>query len=342
MKRLSLLLTPLLLSAPLRGAEPEYASPLDFILGSSQTTTQAPATPAATVSPALQSAVQSITQTGNPLDIISGASALDLVASAQRSPLDVVVSSQSSPLDFITAAYSSKTYYQTGSWGGQYSWGGISTTFPPLPDAECVLPATGRITSGFGYRPSFGRQHKGVDIAMAVGDTVRVALSGVITRVSCEPKGYGNYVVVSHDNGYETRYAHLSLPLVSIGEAVEAGQPIALSGNTGNSTGPHLHFETRYNGHPLDPTRFFAFNDTQRLQQSLSTLRAGEMRAEGTDLRSGENTNPLGDRHTYVIRAGDNLTKISRKTGLSISRLCQLNMLDPKATLQIGRMLRLR
>ena len=88
---------------------------------------------------------------------------------------------------------------------------------------------------------------------MAVGDTVRAALGGTVDRVDYQPGGYGHYVTISHDGGLETRYAHLSRPLVVPGQYVMAGEPVALSGNSGNSTGPHLHFETRRMGIPFNP-----------------------------------------------------------------------------------------
>lgn len=122
------------------------------------------------------------------------------------------------------------------------------------------LPSvSGIVTSGYGFRPKFGRMHYGVDIAMNIGDTVRVPLSGFVKRISYEPRGYGRYVVVIHENGLETRYAHLSLSLVMPGQRVTAGQPIALSGNSGNSTGPHLHFESRLDGIPVNPFGMFSF-----------------------------------------------------------------------------------
>lgn len=96
---------------------------------------------------------------------------------------------------------------------------------------------------------------------MEIGDTVRVALPGIVDKVSYEAHGYGHYVEVVHDNGIVTCYAHLSSSLVKAGDKVDASQPIALSGNTGNSTGPHLHFETRYNGTAINPMTVFNFYD---------------------------------------------------------------------------------
>lgn len=117
----------------------------------------------------------------------------------------------------------------------------------------------GRVTSGFGYRPSFGRMHYGVDFAMAVGDTVRVPVAGRIDRIGYDKGGYGHFIVLKHDDGMETRYAHLSSVMVKAGDYVAKGHPVALSGNSGNSTGPHLHFEVRFLGMAVDPLTVFDF-----------------------------------------------------------------------------------
>lgn len=114
-------------------------------------------------------------------------------------------------------------------------------------------PLSGRITSGFGQR--WGRLHAGIDIGVPIGTPVRAAASGRVTY-SGWATGYGYLVIISHNNGYETRYAHLSRLVTPVGQSVSQGQIVAYSGNTGNSTGPHLHFEVRHNGTPLDPRRF--------------------------------------------------------------------------------------
>ncbi|MBP5687290.1 MAG: M23 family metallopeptidase [Muribaculaceae bacterium] len=115
------------------------------------------------------------------------------------------------------------------------------------------------ITSHFGYRKQFGRMHYGVDLKASVGDTVYAAFSGKVRLTKFERNGYGFFVIVRHDNGMETVYGHLSKFLVKPNQYVKAGTPIALSGNTGRSTGPHLHFETRYMGVAMNPEKIFDF-----------------------------------------------------------------------------------
>ena len=125
-----------------------------------------------------------------------------------------------------------------------------------------VMPIKGNyVTSHYGYRPQFGRTHKGVDLRSAIGDTVYSAFSGRVRLTRFERGGYGFYVIVRHENGLETVYGHLSRFLVKPDQYMKAGQPIALSGNTGRSTGPHLHFETRFMGYAINPEAIFDFGN---------------------------------------------------------------------------------
>lgn len=129
-----------------------------------------------------------------------------------------------------------------------------------LDVSEFVMPVNGRLTSNYGYRPKFRRMHRGVDLSLKTGDTVRSAMSGRVRIVANEPNGYGKYVVVRHDNGVETVYGHFSKHIVKKGDYVAAGQAIGLGGSTGRSTGPHLHFEFRYLGLALNPSLIFNFS----------------------------------------------------------------------------------
>lgn len=130
------------------------------------------------------------------------------------------------------------------------------------------MPVPGPVTSGYGYRPKFGRFHKGVDLSLKMNDTVRAAFEGKIRVVNYEGKGYGNYVIIRHPNGLETVYGHLNKHLVKENQIVKSGQAIGLGGNTGRSTGPHLHFETRFMGYAINPAGIFDFaNHTTHTDQ---------------------------------------------------------------------------
>jgi murein DD-endopeptidase MepM/ murein hydrolase activator NlpD len=123
------------------------------------------------------------------------------------------------------------------------------------------MPVNGYYSSNYGYRidPLNGRQefHTGVDIVVPVGTRVMAAAGGVVSYSGTMPE-YGNVVDIDHDNGLTSRYAHLSKRLVKVGDVVMKGQPIALSGSTGRTTGPHLHFEVRDKGIPINPGKFLA------------------------------------------------------------------------------------
>lgn len=141
---------------------------------------------------------------------------------------------------------------------------GTAVTIPEhknIDVSEYVAPVKGVVTSGYGYRSRFRRMHYGVDLSLHVGDTVRAAFSGKVRLTKYEARGYGYYVVMRHDNGMETVYGHLSRFLVKPDQVVKAGDPIALGGNTGRSTGPHLHFETRYLGIAVNPAAIIDFDN---------------------------------------------------------------------------------
>lgn len=134
------------------------------------------------------------------------------------------------------------------------TWVGTGPFIWPLPDASYV-------TSVFGWRAKYGRYHYGTDVAASVGTRIVAMADGVITYAGWPGTAYhwayGIMVVVDHGNGYQTRYGHLSRVNCYIGQKVKAGDVIGFTGNTGRSSGPHLHFETRVNGVPKDPLTYF-------------------------------------------------------------------------------------
>jgi murein DD-endopeptidase MepM/ murein hydrolase activator NlpD len=126
----------------------------------------------------------------------------------------------------------------------------VSTTVAVSGSGVLSWPVSGPVTSGFGVR--WGRMHEGIDIAVGSGTPVHAAAAGTVIYAGWLG-GYGNLVVVDHGNGLSTAYGHNSTLASSVGQAVAAGQVIAYSGSTGHSTGPHVHFEVRVNGSPVDP-----------------------------------------------------------------------------------------
>lgn len=199
-------------------------------------------------------------------------------------------------------------------------------------------PVPGIITSKFGWRPRFQRVHHGVDLCLNIGDTVRAALNGTVKQISYDADGYGLYVVISHPDGMETVYGHLLNSLVCQGQAVEAGQSLAIGGNTGNSTGPHLHFETRLNGIAVDPMLIFDLYGSSYMYADETTP---AVKAIPKGPTYSHQSKSLKKENTYIVRYGDTIESVARQAGISTMRLCQLNMLSDKEQLPIGRMLKL-
>ena len=161
-------------------------------------------------------------------------------------------------LDYLSSVYEDTDYYTTGPSSDYRARPVDSGVYiHGLPDdvvAQFIHPVRGKVTSPFGLRKGGTRMHKGVDIALCCGDSIGCAFAGKVARVGYEKGGYGYFVIVDHPDGVQSRYAHLQSPLAKPGQEVTPGEVIGLGGTSGNSTGPHLHFEIRRYGRPVDPT----------------------------------------------------------------------------------------
>ena len=219
-------------------------------------------------------------------------------------------------------------------WINPYHRAGIQ-----LPDtfainvANYCMPIIGRKTSDYGFRRY--RMHRGVDLKLAIGDTIRAAFAGQVRFTNYERRGYGYYIVMRHTNGLETVYGHLSRFLVKEGDIVKVGDPIALGGNTGRSTGAHLHFEIRFLGLDLNPNEIFDFKNNE-IRNDVFVFRSAPYRAGTETYYSNGVTYSV-----YRVRKGDTLTSIARKYRTSINSLCRLNKISPKRTLRIGQPIRI-
>ena len=199
----------------------------------------------------------------------------------------------------------------------------------------CMPTSNTKITSKFG--PRRRRMHNGLDVKVYIGDTIRAAFSGKVRMVKYERRGYGQYVVIRHENGLETVYGHLSKELVKEDQYVEAGEVIGLGGNTGRSTGSHLHFETRFLGQAINPALLFDF-EKQDIVADSYLFQKGRNRYRNN--RNAGTITSDGDIQYYKVRKGDSLARISKKTGTSIDALCKLNRITRRTTLRIGQVLR--
>ena len=221
------------------------------------------------------------------------------------------------------------------------------------------MPTDNRVvTSNFGAR--WGRQHKGIDVKVYIGDTIRAAFSGKVRMVKYEAGGYGKYVVIRHGNGLETIYGHMSKHLVAEDEIVEAGQPIGLGGNTGRSTGSHLHFETRLCGVALNPALMFDFKNQDvigdyymfyRDTYQKESIVANRLRGVGGKgkIEADEDTElaiaaPAAtyakDVKFHKVKRGETLASIARKRGTTIDEICRLNRIGKNIRLMPGQILK--
>lgn len=252
-------------------------------------------------------------------------------------------------------------------------WNNVYTTQygVELPDEYKIdlrgfhMPAESRlVTSHYGYRRSFHRNHYGTDIKVYVGDTIRAAFSGKIRIVAYEGKGYGRYVIIRHANGLETLYGHMSKQLVKEDQIVRAGEPIGLGGNTGRSKGSHLHFETRFLGKFINPENMFNFemqdvkadyyvfrsNGGGSLMNATGVLAASETEDELVEDKAEESRDFQQQKiaalkakprtQIHKVQKGETLSVIAKKYKTSVSELCRLNGITQKSTLRIGQILK--
>ena len=188
-------------------------------------------------------------------------------------------------------------------------------------------PNRNAVTSDFGFRRGW-QFHYGIDTRLKVGDSICSSFGGMV-RIVQRGRAYGNYVVIRHFNGFETVYGHLSKTFVKVNQVVRAGEIIALGGNTGRSTGPHLHYEIRYLGQPVSPRDLIDFENYTAIYRIVD-LCAGHFAY----------AKELEQVRYYTVRRGDTLSGISSKTGVSVDKLCQLNNIKRTTILRIGQRIR--
>lgn len=234
-----------------------------------------------------------------------------------------------------------------------------------LPDSFRIslkhfcMPTTSRvITSKMG--PRWGRTHKGLDVKVYIGDTIRAAFSGKVRIKKYEARGYGKYLVIRHPNGLETIYGHMSDWLVDENETVKVGQPIGLGGNTGRSTGSHLHFETRLCGVALNPALLFDFVN-QDVTADYYTFRKSDYEQESVAINNtihldgaseseevAEEKQEIAESEVrqytetryHKVSAGETLYSIAKRRGVTVDQLCKLNHLTRDIKVRPGQILR--
>jgi murein DD-endopeptidase MepM/ murein hydrolase activator NlpD len=212
-----------------------------------------------------------------------------------------------------------------------------------------TIPWKGPVTSGYGWRRK--RPHFGTDINLETGDTVVAAFEGKV-RIARMNKGYGNVVIIRHNNGLETVYAHLSKILVQPEQDVKSGEVIGLGGNTGHSYGSHLHFEMRYLGKSIDTedlvdydkwelknTSFVLFKEDFKSSYNLNNMPVSNRGKAKSHTVSGNSVNKAKTKY-YVVKKGDTLGKIAGKMHTTVKAICTKNGIKQTKVLQPGQRLK--
>ncbi|TCK69286.1 murein DD-endopeptidase MepM/ murein hydrolase activator NlpD [Winogradskyella wandonensis] len=203
------------------------------------------------------------------------------------------------------------------------------------------------ITSRYGWRR--GRPHRGIDIDLVTGDTVVSMLDGIV-RFARYSQGHGKVVVVRHYNGLETAYAHLSSINVKPNDTVSKGQFLGKGGNTGRSTGSHLHLVTSYRGQYIHPEYLFDFSSENRIRAKELWVTKEWTRASFYNARKKPKlklyttekdalASHVKTRKVYVVKSGDTLSRISKRNNVSIAAICKTNSIRKTSTLRVGQKL---
>ncbi len=199
-----------------------------------------------------------------------------------------------------------------------------------------VMPTTNtKVTDKFGYRPRRRRVHNGIDVKVNRGDTIYAAFDGKVRITSYQRKGYGHYILIRHSNGIETLYAHLSKKLVGVNENVKAGDPIGLGGNTGRSSGPHLHFETLLLGNCLDPALMFDFKNQDVTGDFYLYRKPGTKYIENGVVKIAG-----PEKKYHIVKSGETIGRIAKKYGVEEGIIFKLNKLGPRSIIRPGQQLR--
>lgn len=264
--------------------------------------------------------------------------------------------------------YTNVEPYSSWNTGNVYAYKGQTppATFK-IDLRNFVMPTPSRkITSRYGYRATFGRNHYGLDIKVYTGDTIVSAWDGKVRIVRYDPSGWGKYILVRHPNGLETLYAHLSKQLVVPNQEVKAGEVIGLGGNTGRSTGSHLHLECRVLGQAINPELLFDFPN-QKMTGDYYTWHSGskasnkgvipveekesdvaETKATTSAVQKEEEketavAQPIehtGKDYYQVKNRYETIESIAKKLGVTQDHLLKTNNLSKNTKLRVGQVLK--
>lgn len=293
-----------------------------------------------------------------PVKTLGQVSAIDTLAT-ESDKISIILFNDSTWRYVMSENYKADSEVFSDHWNTTATHAYSDVELNSLPEATPILlidsmesyhyPYIGRITSRYG--PRRGRAHQGLDISLKTGDPIYATFDGKV-RFSKAAGNYGNLVIIRHNNGLETYYAHLSQRDVEVGDWVVAGQQIGLGGSTGRSTGPHLHYEVRYKGQSFDPERIIDFSSGNLRRAELLLKRRHfsiyakyeqdfDAEVEVEKIEEAERKAAAAIQY-HTVRSGDILGSIARKYGTTVTRICQLNGIKSTSILRIGQRLRVR
>lgn len=293
-----------------------------------------------------------------PVKTLGQVSAIDTLAT-ESDKISIILFNDNTWRYVISENYKADSEVFSDHWNTTATHAYSDVELNSLPEATPILlidsmesyhyPYIGRITSRYG--PRRGRAHQGLDISLKTGDPIYATFDGKV-RFSKAAGNYGNLVIIRHNNGLETYYAHLSQRDVEVGDWVVAGQQIGLGGSTGRSTGPHLHYEVRYKGQSFDPERIIDFSSGNLRRAELLLKRRHfsiyakyeqdfDAEVEVEKIEEAERKAAAAIQY-HTVRSGDILGSIARKYGTTVTRICQLNGIKSTSILRIGQRLRVR
>ena len=293
-----------------------------------------------------------------PVKTLGQVSAIDTLAT-ESDKISIILFNDNTWRYVMSENYKADSEVFSDHWNTTATHAYSDVELNSLPEATPILlidsmesyhyPYIGRITSRYG--PRRGRAHQGLDISLKTGDPIYATFDGKV-RFSKAAGNYGNLVIIRHNNGLETYYAHLSQRDVEVGDWVVAGQQIGLGGSTGRSTGPHLHYEVRYKGQSFDPERIIDFSTGNLRRAELLLKRRHfsiyakyeqdfDAEVEVEKIEEAERKAAAAIQY-HTVRSGDILGSIARKYGTTVTRICQLNGIKSTSILRIGQRLRVR
>ena len=210
-----------------------------------------------------------------------------------------------------------------------------------------LVPITHEALVGSPYGIRDHRLHRGVDVNVIKNEPVVASLPGRVIMSRYNAGGYGHYIIVEHENGLQTVYGHLSERLQKVDDYVYPGDIVGLAGSTGKSSAAHLHFEIRYKGNAINPENVISC-ETRTLLAPTITLNKNSFNkvakpgyANNTSGRSSVGNYSKGGKY-YKVRTGDTLSRIAKRNGTTIAKLCKLNNMKQNAVIRPGQTIRLR